>query len=127
MEKKRIVFLYSEIATYFLACIEELATRPDTEITVIRWPLNKEAPFHFSFLPSVSFKERSDFISDEKLMAFVENIDPSVLYCSGWLDKGYLKVCKRYKDHIPVIVGFDNQWKGTLKQQIACIISPFKI
>ena len=55
MEKKRIVFLYTEIATYFLACIEKLAQQPNVDITVIRWPLNKEAPFDFSLSEQIGF------------------------------------------------------------------------
>lgn len=127
MEKKRIVFLYTEIATYFLACIEKLATHPNIEIVVIRWPLNKEAPFDFTFSSSISFHSRTDFTSDDKLIEFVDTLNPSIIYCSGWIDKGYLKVCKKYKKNIPVIVGVDNQWLGDLKQQIARIVSPFKI
>ncbi len=127
MEKKKIVFLYTEIASYFLACIEKLALQPTIEIIVIRWPVNQEAPFDFSFPSSVSFYQRNDFESDDKLLTFVNNLNPSIIYCSGWMDKGYLKVCKHFKHKIPVIVGFDNQWKATFKQQIARIISPFKI
>lgn len=127
MEKKKVVFLYTEIATYFLACIEKLALEPNIEIIVIRWPVNKEAPFNFSFSSTITFFIRSDFQTEEKLLEFVEKLSPSVLYCSGWLDKGYLKVCKKYKNRIPVIVGFDNQWTGTIKQHFARIISPFKI
>ncbi len=127
MEKKRIVFLYTEIATYFLACIEKLAQQPNVDITVIRWPLNQEAPFDFSFSEQISFYDRGDFRSNEKLLDFVMQLNPSLLYCSGWTDKGYLYVCKQFRSKIPVIVGFDNQWTGSLKQQIARIVSPFKI
>ncbi len=127
MEKKQIVFLYSEIATYFLACVEKLSLDTTIEITVIRWPVNKEAPFDFAFSSSISIYSRSDFKTDKQLVDFVNKLNPSVLYSSGWVDKGYLKVCKKYKNKIPVIVGFDNQWNGNLKQQIARIISPFKI
>ena len=127
MEKKRIVFLYTEIATYFLACIEKLATHPNIEIVVIRWPLNKEAPFDFTCSSSISFHSRTDFTSDDKLIEFVDSLNPSIIYCSGWIDKGYLKVCKKHKKSIPVLVGIDNQWLGDLKQQIARIVSPFKI
>lgn len=127
MEKKRIVFLYTEIAAYFLACIEKLALYPNVQITLVRWPVNKEAPFDFTFSQSIVFYTRTDFNSDENLIELIDKLNPSVIYCSGWLDKGYLKVCKKYKNKIPVIVGFDNQWVGTLKQQIARIVSPFKI
>lgn len=127
MEKKKIVFLYTEIATYFLACIEKLALDSTIDITVIRWPLNQEAPFNFSFSSSITFKERDSFESDKKLLEYVASLNPSIIYSSGWVDKGYLKICKTYKNRIPVIVGFDNQWTGSLKQQIARIVSPFKI
>jgi len=127
MEKKKIVFLYTEIAAYFLACIEKLALDPTVEIVVIRWPLNQEAPFRFNFSSSITFKERNSFESDEKLFEYVSVINPSIIYSSGWVDKGYLKICKVYKNRIPVIVGFDNQWTGSLKQQVARIVSPFKI
>lgn len=127
MGKKQIVFLYTEISTYFLACIDKLALRSTIEITIIRWPLNKEAPFDFSFSSSITIIERYSFVSDDKLVEFVSNLNPSIIYSSGWVDKGYLKVCKKYKNKIPVIVGFDNQWTGNLKQQIARIVSPFKI
>lgn len=127
MEKKRIIFLYTEIATYFLACLEKLALYPNVEITVVRWPVNKEAPFDFSFSQSITFYTRTDFNSDENLISFINKLNPSFIYCSGWIDKGYLKVCKKYKNKIPVVVGFDNQWMGTLKQRIAGFISPFKI
>jgi glycosyltransferase involved in cell wall biosynthesis len=127
MEKKKIVFLYTEISTYFLACIEKLALHPDVEIVVIRWPLNQEAPFEFPFSSSITFVERSSFQSNDKLLEYVKNIDPSIIYCSGWVDRGYLNVCKKYTGRIPVIVGFDNQWTGSLKQQIASLFSPFKL
>ena len=127
MEKKKIVFLYSELAAYFLACIEELLKRPGIEVHIIRWPVNKEAPFRFSFPENVKIYSRNEFDSAEALARKVDAIGPSAIYCSGWVDKGYLSVCKAYKNKIPVIVGFDNQWKGTLKQRIATFISPFKI
>ncbi|CAN5528773.1 hypothetical protein BH10BAC1_BH10BAC1_10750 [soil metagenome] len=127
MEKKRIVFLYTEIASYFLACIEKLAQEPNVEITVVRWPLNQEAPFDFKLSPSISFYTRTDFKTEQDLLTFIAKLNPSVLYCRVWMDKGSFKVCKKSKDEIPVVVGFDTPWKGNLKQQIARLVSPFKI
>lgn len=126
MEKKKIVFLYSEIATYFLACVEKLAEQPAVEIHVVRWPVNKEAPFEFKLSPSIKMYNRTDYTTGQ-VKQLVESIQPHVIYCSGWMDKGYLSICKEYRSKIPVIVGFDNQWKGTFKQWIAVLLSPFKI
>ncbi|HET6226847.1 MAG TPA: glycosyl transferase family 1, partial [Bacteroidia bacterium] len=127
MGKKKIVFLYSEIATYFLACVEKLAEYEQVEIHIIRWPVNKEAPFEFNIPAPLKIYNRTDYQRQEQLDKLVGSIKPNILYCSGWMDKGYLKVCKQYRSNIPVIVGFDNQWKGTLKQWIAVVLSPFKI
>lgn len=126
MEKKKIVFLYSELAAYFLACIQKLLQHPDTEVHIVHLEINEEAPFHFYFPENVKMYNRNNF-SLEQLKKLIQSISPSVLYVSGWMDKDYLKVCKEYKNKIPVIVGFDNQWKGSLKQRLATIVSPFKI
>lgn len=127
MEKKKIVFLYTELASYFLACIENLLQQPEIEVHIIHWKINKEAPFNFSFSGALHVYSRNNYASDQELAGLVGKIGPSVLYSSGWMDKGYLKICKQYKGKIPVIVGFDNQWRGTIKQQIARLISPFRI
>ena len=126
MEKKKIVFLYTEIAAYFLACIEKLLQQPDIEVHIVRWAVNDEAPFLFSFPENLNIYTRNDYSCDQ-LQKLIADISPSIVYASGWMDKDYLKICKEYKKRIPVIVGFDNQWKGTLKQRLATLISPFKI
>lgn len=122
----KILFLYTELAGYFLSCIAELNKQPNIDIYIVRWPVNKEAPFDFNFNENVKVYSRNDY-SDEQLLSLVQEINPSVIYTSGWIDKGYLKVCKLFKNKIPVIVGFDNQWQGTIKQYIATLISFRKI
>ena len=127
MEKRKIVFLYTELATYFLACVDSLLKHSNIEVYIIRYAVNKEAPFQFSFSENIKMYNRNDFVSVVEMQKLISEINPSIIYCSGWTDKSYLNICKRYKNKIPVIVGFDNQWKGSLKQQIARLISPFKI
>lgn len=123
MEKKRIVFLYTEIAEYFLACCKALL-KEEVEIYIVRFPVNKEAPFKFVFPKGITVYDRSNF-DDVQLLDLVTKIKPSEIICSGWIDKGYLKVCKHFKDLVPTILTLDNHWRGDLKQQIAKIISPF--
>lgn len=127
MEKKQIIFLYSELATYFLACIEKLLQEPNVNVHIVRWTVNKEAPFHFKFPENLKIYNRNDYNSEKSLKKLIDDINPCIIYSSGWMDKGYLKICKKYKNKIPVIVGFDNQWKGSLKQRIATLVSPFRI
>lgn len=122
--KPRLLFLYSELADYFLACIRKLTADHDAEVEVIHWPVNKEAPFAFSFPDGAKFVEKSQFTRKEiadKIKAF----RPDFIYCSGWMDKDYLSVIKGYKDSIPVVIGLDTWWNGSLKQYAACFLSRF--
>lgn len=121
----KILFLYTELAGYFLSCIEELL-KENVEAHIIRWPVNNEAPFNFNFSEKIKLYERADY-SSEQLISLSKQISPDIIYCSGWIDKGYLNVCRKFKNKIPVIVGFDNQWKGSLKQYIASLIGRFTI
>ncbi|HWY98840.1 MAG TPA: glycosyltransferase [Bacteroidia bacterium] len=53
----------------------------------------------------------------------MKNISPDFIYCSGWMDKDYLVAARSYKGKIPVVIGIDTKWKGTLRQHIACALS----
>jgi glycosyltransferase involved in cell wall biosynthesis len=121
-----ILFLYTELAGYFLSCVNELTRVKDVTVHIVRWPVNKEAPFQFEFSPSLKVYDRNDY-DLQQLDALVKNIAPDFIYCSGWIDKDYLKVARKYRKTIPVVVGFDNQWTGTLKQRIAAFLAPFTI
>ena len=73
MHKKKVFFLYTEVATYFTSCIEELS--PAAEIHVIRYPVNKEAPFEFKNKDSsIKFYERNDY-SYSDLLKLVNSIN----------------------------------------------------
>jgi glycosyltransferase involved in cell wall biosynthesis len=118
------VFLYTEIAEYFLACCNRLAEHGDVHI--IRWPVNKEAPFQFDVNPRIKLYSKSDY-SLPQLQELVASLKPDVLICSGWIDKDYLKISKRYFKKIPTVMTCDTHWTGSLKQRLATILSRFTL
>ncbi|MBX7093183.1 MAG: glycosyltransferase [Flavobacteriales bacterium] len=118
--KRKILFLYTELAGYILSCIDELVNTTSTEVILVRWPLNKEAPFDFKFPDGIKVLQRNE-IKDDELLAMAKNFNPDLIFCSGWVDKGYLKVCKEFRFKIPVVVGLDNQWDGSFRQRIASL------
>lgn len=121
----KILFLYSEVAGYFLACAEALHQIYGCEVHIVRWPINSEAPFKFREYEGVHFHERSE-MQPADIFALYKQLEPSIVYVSGWMDKGYLEVAKRIrKTGTPVVCGSDNQWRGDLRQRIATFISPF--
>ena len=124
--KPRILFLYTELSGYFIACLKKLSELYDVDIYVIHWPVNKEAPFHFNFADSIHFFDKNTF-SKKELKEKIEAIAPDFIYCSGWVDKSYLSIATSFKKKIPIVIGLDNQWTGSIKQHIACFISKFTI
>ena len=118
----RALFLYSEIAIYFLKCCEELAK--NNEVHVVKWPLNKAAPFKFNYSKSINIYKKNNY-NRKELLQLIKNINPDIIICSGWMDKDYLKITKIYFKKIPTVLSCDTQWRGSLKQHLAIALSPF--
>lgn len=122
--KPRILFLYTEIAHYFLACVKELHNSAD--IAIIRWAVNDEAPFTFEFHPEWQVFERNQFVSKE-LISFSEEFEPDIIISSGWIDEGYNTVAKHWMGKVPTLLSLDNHYTGSIRQQIGRLLSNFKL
>lgn len=119
-----VLFLYTELADYFLKCCDELSKT--SKVHIVRWPVNKEAPFNFSFSDKIRIYNKEDYPKRE-LKELVQKINPDVLVCSGWIDKDYLSIAKTYFKKIPTVLTLDTHWKNSLKQWVAVSLSPFFI
>ena len=127
MKGERMVFLYTELAGYFLACVDELGENELVDsLDVIHWPVNQEAPYAIEERKSYSLNSKSEF-SRSELLRWVDEISPTVLFVSGWTDDDYLHIAKSYVHRIPVVLAMDNWWTGTPKQRIACLLSNWSI
>jgi glycosyltransferase involved in cell wall biosynthesis len=125
--KHRIVFLYSELAGYFLACAEALGNHPGiASVDIVHWPLNPEAPFQFSSTPQYTLHPKKNSNRGE-LKQLLAQINPTAIVCSGWMDSDYNAMAKAYCRQIPVVLTLDNWWTGSLKQWLAVLTSPFFI
>lgn len=118
------VFLYTEIAEYFLASCNRLAEHG--EVHIIRWPVNKEAPFRFEVNPAIRLYSKQDY-SLPQLQELVASLKPDVLICSGWIDRDYLKISKDYFRKIPTVMTCDTHWTGSFKQRLATVLSRFTL
>ncbi len=96
------------------------------DVHVIHWSVNKEAPFIFKFPEPVLFYEKNT-LPGSCLKEKIYSLEPDFIYCSGWMDKDYLKAVKGYKKKIPVVIGLDTWWEAKPAQFLACIASPFFI
>lgn len=123
-ERKKILFLYFELAGYTVACMKHLVKKYNAELHVVNYPVNSIAPFQFDFGNGITTYNRNEY-NNEMLVHLTESINPDLIYVCGWADKGYLAVCKKIKKRVPVIMTLDNIWKGNVKQRIATFIAPF--
>lgn len=119
---KKILVLYSELADYIINSFDYFAENNNSEIHVIHWPINSEAPFSFNENSRIAFYNKNDY-SSISLLKLALNINADAIICAGWMDKDYLKIVKEYPK-VPKILTMDNHWEGNLKQTILRAISP---
>ncbi|HBP45079.1 MAG TPA: glycosyl transferase family 1 [Flavobacteriales bacterium] len=123
----RILFLYSELAGYFLACAKELGKSEWVEaVLIIHWPVNSEAPFVIGSTDEYELVDKSGLDQDE-LEKVVADFNPTALVCSGWMDSDYKRIARQWLPKIPVVLTFDNWWTGSLRQRLAVWTAPFYI
>jgi len=122
-EKKNILFLYTELAEYFISCIANASKNEHLNILVIHWSVNKEAPFSFSLPERVRFIDKSK-ITKQELFDAIQKFNPQTIISSGWMDKDYLKICSLYSQKSTTVLALDNAWSGSLKQKLLSFLSP---
>jgi glycosyltransferase involved in cell wall biosynthesis len=114
----KVLFLYTELAEYFIRCCQELSAR--CEVHIVRWPVNPEAPFRFTIPAQINVYNRQE-MDLAKLQQLADKINPDIIICSGWIDKDYLKVTRKFFRKIPCVIALDTRWEGKLRQYIAVV------
>lgn len=116
----RFLVLYEELATYFLTCLNHLAETSDCSILVYMKKVNAVAPFNFNTVhKNITLIEREKH-SDEEILNSIKQFNPTFTYLSGWIHKPYIHYIKTQKLQ-NVIIGFDNQYTGSMKQLLGAI------
>lgn len=122
---ERYLFLYTELAPYVLACMKALAAC-GVEVHVVRWPVHQEAPFRLD-ADRIHLYDRKAY-DDAALLALAEGIGPAVVLTSGWVDKGYLAVCRKLRAAgVPSVMCSDTAWRGGPRQWAAVVAARFWI
>lgn len=123
-QRATVLVLYTELAPYVLACLNAFVEASGAELHLVRWPVNKEAPFELAFHPRITVHERTA-LDDEQLLALALRIMPHMIIASGWVDKGYLKVCRSMRKRGAVtVMSFDTAWRGDARQWANMLLAP---
>ena len=116
-EPKKILFLFTELSGYMLHCFK-IAQQSGFEIHVIKYPVNKEAPFEFKSENEIYLYDRKQFDSKQDLLNIIRKISPQLLLVSGWIDDLYLKIVKENTLKCKKVLLLDTPWENKLKQKI---------
>lgn len=124
-KKLKILYLYSELVGYQIPILKSFVIDYNAEVKVISWDKKKMKPYQPPAVDGIEFLNRSDY-NTKDLFEFTLSFSPDIIYVSGWMDKGYLYVTKRFKKKkIPIVTAFDDIWTGSLRQRIGSLIFPF--
>jgi glycosyltransferase involved in cell wall biosynthesis len=120
----KILYLYSELMGYQIPIFKEYVIKYNAEVHVLHWDHKKLTPYKPPVYNNIYYYNRSSFTL-KKLKEFVLNLNPDIVYISGWMDKGYLAAVRPLrKNGIPVITGMDDIWWKTIRQRVASILFP---
>jgi glycosyltransferase involved in cell wall biosynthesis len=120
----RIAFLVPHVQPFLLSGIRSLIKNHHVNVLLVCWPAPEQYPIELEREQSFDYivKNNNDTEIEQKLSDF----RPGIIYSSGWMDKKYLAWTRAYKKKGALtIMATDAQWKGTLRQKLNCLLSPF--
>ena len=122
----RALILYSHMAGYFYDCLQTLVDQTDIrEVLAVSYAPSYIAPYRFKSNKAISIIYWENY-SELEIEQVCVSFCPSIVYLSGWSNYQYLLLGKKFKKQgIPVVMGLDNQWSGSFRQQLGKILFPF--
>lgn len=124
----RALFLTSRMSDYMLNALTAWQRGSGVELHVVCSGVDAgEAPFEFSRTDAnITFHSR-ETLQDSDLVYLVQTLQPQLIICSGWADKGYLQAVRSRGRATRAVMTMDNQWLGTWRQRIGRIWAQFTI
>jgi glycosyltransferase involved in cell wall biosynthesis len=124
----KVAVLWPQLSGYLNACLRELASRPGVELLVVHRRPAYDAPFderQFSWMPArIQYVGRPDRVA---LLTEVQAFAPDVLLVASWHVSEYRHVLLHLRPRPLRVLCMDNQWRGTLKQHLGVIASPWYV
>ncbi len=124
----RVAILWSHLSGYLNSCFHALVEHHNAELFVSYQIESGEAPFdagEFVWLQSpYRFIDEPD---GPELLKRLQQFNPEVMLVGSWHVKGYRYVLRHFKGKSLRIMFMDNQWRGTLKQRLGVLASPWYI
>ena len=122
IKKPKLLILYAEVMSYTLSTLESIQSQ-NVDLYVVHWDKKKISSYVINSKKKLKFYNYSKFTTRE-LISFSIDLDPDLVVISGWNDIKYVMVaCFLRRIGKKVVCSMDNQWRGTIKQRFAVLIS----
>jgi glycosyltransferase involved in cell wall biosynthesis len=120
----KLLVLYTALSGYTTACLRAFQRITDGTLLTYAWPTKPEAPFSPDITANVGDVRNRTRFGPAEIIAEGKAFAPDALLVSGWRDRGYMQVARRFHSlGVPVIAGCDTQWIGSVRQRIASVAS----
>lgn len=124
----KIAFLWTGLSGYMNACLKELSAREGVELLVSHEVPGAEAPFEeaqFTWIPNrIAWRSQSDLSALERR---VHEFAPDIMVVPSWHVKTYRRVARAFAGRCWRVMVMDNPWRGSLKQRMGTLVSPFYV
>jgi glycosyltransferase involved in cell wall biosynthesis len=107
---------------YTLDVLKDLIYKYNAEIFLIHWDIKKRHPYNFDSKIFYKCVPISELNFDNEIKSLKE-FKPDLVYCSGIMEKQYLKIIKLLKCRDKTVMGCDNQWEGSIKNHLQSFFS----
>lgn len=122
-ERRTILFLYSRLPDYFYQCAVFFVNAHSYDVVIIRHREDVNTKYVFKEDPNI----RLYYKDEVDIRQLILQVGPAAIVLSGWSDKTYTSIAKKYRAQIPVVLAMDNPWYGTAKQRILTKLAPFSV
>ncbi len=124
----RVAVLWTRLSGYLNACLRELSGRPGVELLVAHEAVRQDAPFddsQFSWMSArIEYAARPD---RDAILEQTRRFAPDVLLVSSWHIREFRYVLQRLRPRPLRVLCMDNQWRGTWKQRLGLVGSPWYV
>ena len=118
MPDSKIVFICTRLADYlYRSIVAFLNENENLSATVFTFPSDINAPFQFDNSDRLEVISLTG-INEIELIQIIAKQRPIAIYFGGWNKKIYRRTAKYFFGTTPTILGLDNPWTNSVKQNL---------
>jgi glycosyltransferase involved in cell wall biosynthesis len=126
--KKKILFCWSDVSGYMVACWKALDKIPSVDLHIIAFGKSDETSFDANVTHGLKIHRVPRFPEKKQVEVIVISLEPDIIVLCGWFIPAYkaLAYNNNYRRRPKFILAMDTPWAGTSRQHVALwVLRPF--